>query len=143
MTEIVTVTGLKELREALVRKIPVEMQGKVLQKALADGTKVVVKAARPLAPKLTGRLKKAIYATRDRKNSKPTYEARVVTVRRGKKRDDPRGAFYWWFVEAGTKFQAAQPFLRPGFETSKRAALEAIITGLKKQIEKAAAKARF
>jgi HK97 gp10 family phage protein len=145
--ETVTVHGLKELRDALTRKIPLEMQAKVLQQALTAGTKMTVAAARALAPRDTGRMKKAIYAARDKRGSKLTYEQRVVTVRRGKKRDDPRGAYYWKFVEFGHKTAkghvAPNPFIRPAFETTKLSAVDAIKDKLKLAIEKAAAKARF
>jgi HK97 gp10 family phage protein len=147
MATTVTVTGLKELRDALVRKIPLEMQGKVLQKAKGPAARLIVNAARSHAPVETGRMRKAIYAARDRYNSKPTFEARVVTVRRGKKRNDPKGAYYWKFVEfghqAGKTSVPPQPFIRPAFEGSKLSALKSIRENLAVQIEKAARKARF
>jgi HK97 gp10 family phage protein len=143
----VEVKGLKELRDALVRKIPIEMQGKVLQKALAPAARLTVNRAKQLVPVATGRMRKAIYATKDRKSSKPTYEARVITVRRGKKRSDLRGAYYWKFVEfghkAGKTMVPAQPFIRPAFEATKNAALESIRLNLGKAIEAAAQKAKF
>jgi HK97 gp10 family phage protein len=156
----VKVTGLKELRDALVRKIPLEMQGKVLQKAMGPAARLIVNAARVRAPVDTGRMRKAIYAARDKRNSKPTFEARVVTVRRGKKKDDPKGAYYWKFVEFGHRIGTSKtgylakkgssgatvppkPFLRPAFEGNKHAALQSIRQNLAVQIEKAAKKARF
>jgi HK97 gp10 family phage protein len=143
----VTVSGLKELRDALVRKIPLEMQGKVLQKAMGPAARLIVNAARSRAPVDTGRMRKAVYATRDRYNSKKTFEARVVTVRRGKKRDDPKGAYYWKFIEFGHKAGKTSvppnPFLRPAFEGNKHTALQSIKENLAIQIEKAAIKARF
>lgn len=146
MTEIVKVHGLQELREALVRTVPDYMQGRVLQQSLAAGAKPIVQRARSLAPARTGRLRKAIYSTRDKK-SRPTYEARMITVRSGKRlQQTNRDAFYWKFVEFGYHSRSgkaipAQPFLRPAFEAQKQVALEAIKSQLKKSIETAAAKA--
>ncbi len=164
----VRIDGLRELRAALLKTVPAEMQGKKLQKALAAGTKLTVAAAKINAPVKTGRMRKAIYATRDKAESKPAFEARVVTVRRGKKMQKTnRDAYYWKFVEFGhrtgtrktgylrktdrssggyggsTGFVAARPFMRPAFDSTKGQAAEAIRDGLKKQLDEAAKKARW
>lgn len=164
----VRVEGLRELRAALLRTIPAEVQGKALQKSLTAGTRLTVAAAKMKAPVKTGRMRKAIYATRDRASSRPGFEARVVAVKRGKKaQKSNRDAFYWKFVEfghrtgtkktgylrksdrssggyaGGTGFVAARPFMRPAFDSTKAAALDAIRDGLKKQVEAAAKKARW
>lgn len=167
MEETVKIEGLRELREALLRTIPAELQGKTLQKALGAGTALVVRDAKARAPVDTGRLRKAIYAVRNKQNSNGVFEERVVTVRRGKKfQKTSRDAYYWKFVEFGHRTGAgkgkylkkvdrpggrgvvstgvvpAKPFLRPAFESQKRPALEAITKRLGAEIEKAAAKAR-
>jgi HK97 gp10 family phage protein len=148
----VKVTGLRELREALTKTIPLEMQGKVLQQALAAGTKLTVAAAKSKAPVKTGRLRTAIYALRDKRNSKPTYESRLVAVRSGKSQQKHgRDAFYWKFVEFGHRVRGdkkggsvpANPFMRPAFESTKTAALEAIVAKLRQRLADAARKARF
>ena len=98
----VEIKGLRELRTALVSTIPANMQGKVLQKALAAGTALTVRQARANAPRKTGRLARAIYAARSKFDSKPTLESRVVGVRRGKKyQKSNKDAYYWKFVEFG------------------------------------------
>ena len=167
--ETVEIKGLRELRIALTRTIPFEMQGKVLQKALSPAARLTVLQARANTSSFkapTGRLRRAIYAARDRDGSKPTFESRVITVRRGRKRDDPRGAFYWKFVEFGhrvgtaatgylqkrgrgaghsgeTKFVPAQPFLRPAFQATKLQAAQTITDTLRRLLEDAARKARW
>lgn len=155
MTEVVRIEGLQQMRDALMRKIPLEMQGKVLQRALAAGGRVVVAAARQKAPRKTGRMAKAVFSGRDKRNSVPTFESRSVGVRRGKKRNDPNGAYYWKFVEFGHKTRLgskkhgppkmvkARPFLRPAFDESGRQAAEAIKERLGVEIEKAAKKAAW
>lgn len=166
----IKVEGLRELRQALITTIPREMQGKVLQRALAAGTKLIVEDAQTRAPVKTGRLSRAIYATRDSRNSSGIYEARVVTVRRGKKfQKTNRDAYYWKFIEFGhrtgarkgqylqkldgrrshgravkaTGFVAARPFMRPAFEAKKYQALEAIQKRLRIEIDRAAKKASW
>ena len=163
MNQTVQVKGLRELRETLLRKIPLEYQGKVLQAALAAGARLTVAQAKSNAPELTGRLKRAIYATRDSRNSKTTYEQRVVSVRRGKKQQkNNRDAFYWKFVEFGhrivprAKGQStraarkkaagqvpARPFMRPAFEATKAKAAQVIADRLKVELDKAAKKAAW
>ena len=167
--ETVEIKGLRELREALLRTIPHEMQGKVLQKALGPAARLVVNAARANTSKFkepTGRLRKAIYASRD-KDSKPTFESRVVAVRKGRKRSDQRGAYYWRFVEfghrVGTRATGAlrkidrssggfsgktttvppQPFLRPAFDANKYQAAGLIRDKLAELLAAAAKKASW
>lgn len=52
------------------------------------------------------------------------------------KADGP--AFYARFVEFGTSKMAARPFMRPAFEKSASAAIDAVKAGLEKAIERAA-----
>lgn len=102
MTTTVEVHGLRELREALIRKVPEHFQGKVLQKALTAGTAPVLRTARQLVPDKTGTLRRAIHAMRDKFNSTGIYEQRIVRVRQGKKwQKSNRDAFYWRFIEFG------------------------------------------
>lgn len=117
MTELVTIKGMAELRKALQRTIPIEMQGKALQKALAAGARITAAAARENARRggkqfpdvRTGTLVRAIYAKRSRWGNTQTLENRVVGVRRGNKYGKTRvkagksnmDAYYWKWVEFG------------------------------------------
>ena len=47
-----------------------------------------------------------------------------------------RATWYWKFIEFGTSSMAAQPFLRPAFDTLKTEAVEAIREYLASRIEK-------
>lgn len=108
MTTTVEVHGLRELREALIRKVPENMQGKVLQKALSAGTRPVLRTARQLVPVKTGVLKRAIHAMRSKLNSNGIYEERIVRVRHGKRQQKfNRDAFYWRFIEFGHRIASA------------------------------------
>jgi HK97 gp10 family phage protein len=159
--ETVKVLGLRELREALTKKVPAEMQGKVLQKALVAGARPVVEAAKRYAPKGdTGILKTSIHSEKDRTNSNGVMESRAIRVRsrragkrirageqkRGKRYTDRNrgsGAPYWWYVEFGTRFQAGQRFMTRGFDTAKFAALDGIKKGLTAALIDAIRIARF
>lgn len=168
MTELVRVEGLKELRTALLKTVPAHMQGPTLQRALAAGARPIIQAAKALAPFRTGVLKRAIFSFRD-KGSTPTYEARNIRPRQGKKfQKSGRDAFYWRFIEFGHRTGARkgqylakegrrsrgksvaatgvvppQPFLRPAFQAQAAAALKVIVERLQLEIEKAAAKAHW
>jgi len=76
--------------------------------------------AQYLAPNKTGRLAGAIRKRRDRnpqfENANENYQ---VYVYKGKKRDDPKGAWYWTFVHFKTKKNPhAVPFLTIAFEST-------------------------
>lgn len=103
---------MRELRAALLKTVPENMQGKVLQSALAAGARPVVQRAKALAPAKSGTLRRAIHSRRDKRNSNGVFEQRVVTVYRGKgqqekgsggrrKEGTGRDAWYWRFVEFG------------------------------------------
>lgn len=165
MTDVqIKVEGLKELREVLLRDLPDKLQGKALQGALKKGADLIVREAKRLAPRETGRLRRAIYSFRDR-DSRKGYESRLVGVRSGKRfQKSNRDAFYWKFVEFGhrvakrgggylkktdrggagaepTGVVPPQPFMRPAFESQKLNALKAFEENLKPEIRKVAERA--
>lgn len=148
MTETVQVHGLRELREALIRKVPENMQGKVLQKALSAGATPMLRTARQLVPVRTGVLKRAIHAMRSKLNSNGVFEERIIRVRWGKRQQKfNRDAFYWRFIEFGHRAGNTQvqprPFLRPAFDTNKRISLDLIVKSLRKSLTEAAKKASW
>ena len=162
----IEIRGLREMREALMRKIPLHMQGSVLQKALVAGARPTVAKAKALAPgtntssRNTGILKASIHSEKDRTNSGPSFQGRVIRVRsrragkkttyfekqRGKRytaRNRGSGAPYWWHVEFGTKKMAARPFMRPAFDATVGEAAVAIATGISDAIIDAVRAARW
>ena len=95
------VKGLRELRTALTKTVPDRMQPRILQRALSRAARIIVNAARIIAPQLTGRLRRAIYHFRDR-DSKRDFQSRLISVRTGKREQKKgRDAFYWKWVEFG------------------------------------------
>jgi HK97 gp10 family phage protein len=158
MAELFNIQGLPELKAALMQ-LPKEIQGKVLADAVKPAAMMIRDRARDRAPQLTGLVKKAIVAYRARKSdpSRIIYEVgvtmkirragEIITGSRKKLRQiraetgkKAMTAFYWRFLEFGTKKMPARPFLRPAFEELKMKALEQIKDSLSAAIEKAAAK---
>lgn len=151
----IKVEGLKALQEAL-NNLPKELQKGPLKSAVSAGAKVVAEEAKRRAPLgETGNLRKAIYRYRSRSQSRDGKETFLVAVRKGKAKyaDTARNrrlrrvgktyqtageAFYWRFLEFGTKYIAARPFLRPAFESKKNEALDTIKKKLADAIEKTA-----
>ena len=134
------VAGLAELRQTLLglgAEIASKNGGPV-RSALAKGARKVRDAARLRAPVKSGRLQRAIYASRDKNPSaEGLTESYAVGVKRGKGRDDEKGAFYWIFKEFGTATLAPEPFLRPTFEQQKEEFAQTFVTDLRKAIASA------
>lgn len=111
MVDVVAVSGLAELRQALLRDLPEALQGKASQAALAKAARPIVNSARALAPSrkpprfagpmpssaaggrvAPGKLRRSIYSARSKESTK-TNEVRIISVR-GR-------AYYWRFIEFG------------------------------------------
>lgn len=134
MAEQVTVTGLDELARKL-KALPAEIAGKSggpLRRAMRAAMREVAKEANRRAPRDSGRMARAVTVI----TGKPKHATEIVqvTVRRGRRRDDPKGAFYYGFVELGTVKQQAQPFLRPAIESKRTQVLDVFKAHLAKGI---------
>lgn len=156
----VQLLGFKEFAEQL-DKLPDELHKKVVKQSLRKGGGVVKAAAIANAKRFTGgystgNISRNIVVANDKdlRVGKTSRFGVVVKVRRltakqiarfkaqtGKSsranRSDP---YYWWWVEFGTSKMAAQPFMRPAFESTKGKQIDAIRKGLSDGIKKAAAK---
>lgn len=165
----VEVSGLAELRETLLKRLPEALQGKASQIALAKAAKPIVDDARAKAPSRKprgfmgpvkgeasqGNLRKSIYSYRSKTSTK-TNEVRHIGVR-------PK-AFYWRWIEFGrstiTKVKGslgnmrkgwfgkvvravpAKPFMRPAFEANKEKSIGIYAAAIRPAIEKVAAQAQ-
>ncbi|MDY6844230.1 MAG: HK97-gp10 family putative phage morphogenesis protein [Thermodesulfobacteriota bacterium] len=151
----VKLEGFKEINRAL-RKMPIDIEKKYLQKSVRKSAKVVQKDAMKRVPVKTGFLKKNILL---RKKRIKGYFGEVV-YQVGISKD----AFYGFFIEkgwiptgpkgegAGTfkQFRAkaksrgnhvpAKPFLRPSFDKNKNNIISVLKQELKKGIAKEARK---
>ena len=103
------VIGIRELYEALSTKIPRNMEGKVLQKALARGTLVTKKQVEanigpgyPFPADDTGTLRRSVYHKRSKFDNSPTFESRIIGIRHGRAAAKRKlDAYYATWVEFG------------------------------------------
>ncbi len=151
--ETVQVQGLEQLSKAL-KELPDRMARNGLRASVYAGAKVIRDEARLQAPVAIaslgpdqpppGTLKRAVIMKQIPELSSKTNQTFFVTVRhgkryrkQGKKGNLSQDAWYWRFVEFGTRKMRARPFLRPAFDLRKNDALDAIKTRLAERIEQA------
>lgn len=139
--ELKHIEGLDLLGKAL-QELPKNIGRNVLRGAVNAGATVIRKEAVMRVPIDTGKLRKAIYQKQIRELSSAVQQTFFVGWRHGKKERavqrrrkrggqtvtviEDRDAYYGRFVEFGTAKMAAQPFMRPAYESQKEAALQAI-----------------
>jgi HK97 gp10 family phage protein len=148
--ETVKVEGLAELGKAL-RELPGRVARNGLRASVYAGAKVVRDEARAQAPKAAqslganqpppGTLKRSVIMKHIPELSGLTRQTFFVTVRHGKKyrKQGKKGnlsqdAWYWRFVEFGTRKMSARPFLRPALEAKRREAVQAIKERLQQRV---------
>jgi len=140
------IEGLEDLARSL-REMPKDVRQNALRAGMRAGAVAIQKEAKSRAPVDTGRMQKNIYVKRIRELVTELSEGWFVGVRMGPKRtkdkatgkvskDYSNDAWYWRFVEFGTRHVPARPFMRPAFESAKEAAVNAIAERLKARIEK-------
>lgn len=156
MAELIHVSGLKELNDAL-KELPERIARNALSAGVYAAAKVIKDEARALAPNYTGpvakghpppgTLKRSVIMKHIAEKSGKYQQTFYVLVRHGKKykKQGKKGnlsqdAFYWRFVEFGTVKMAAKPFMRPAFESKKQEALEAMREKLATRIAEEASK---
>jgi HK97 gp10 family phage protein len=150
------VQGMAQL-SAMLKGLPDKLAKKHLRAAVGAGAALVRNDAKARAPvssggkpkgaSPSGTLKKSIIMKSIPEKSRGEQQTFYVVARRGKKlqkvsRRRKGGtvtvnldAYYWRFIEFGTKFITAHPFMRPAFEAQKNAAVEAIAARLKSGLE--------
>lgn len=151
------VLGVEELTRAL-KALPAELtskRGGVVLAAVRAAANVIAREARLRAPERgrarptksgtpshpPGRLKRAI-TTRRTKDSGTGKEHVTIGIRRGRKRNDTKGAWYGLMVELGTMGgekpdQRPQRFVRDAFASKKDAAFHAFRQRFKSRIKQA------
>lgn len=150
MTEQVSIQGLDGLLRSL-REAPKAIQGRAVQAGMRKGGNVIRDDARRRAPKESGFMASQIVTRRANSRSRQRagvgqggeyFTVGVKTGRRRKyantKRNRRRGrvgkvyeeagwAYYWRFVEFGTKNMRASPFLTPAGEAKGPEAAQVVI----------------
>ncbi|CDG20586.1 Gp10 [Xenorhabdus poinarii G6] len=130
---IVDFSALKDLSRDLALLSKAE-NNKVLRRGTYAGAKILRDETRHRAPKRTGKLKRNIMAANRKKQRDGTVSAGVYVRGSNKsgtnsdtrmKKNDPRNAYYWRFLEKGTSKMAAKPFIDPAFDAKADEAAEA------------------
>ena len=149
--ETVRIEGLAQLDRAL-RELPQRIANRGLRASVYAGAKVIRDEARARAPKAAqslgpkqpppGTLKRAVIMKHVRELSGGGRQTFYVLVRHGKqyRKQGKRGqlsqdAWYWRFLEFGTRHMVARPFLRPALASRRQEALQAIRQRLAQRIE--------
>jgi len=125
----------KKVLKAL-KKLPLNIQKKVMIGSTRAGAKVVSDEAKRLAPRKRGVLKKSIGVTK--RKSKRGITTFSVSPRKGGKNN----GFYGRFIELGTSKMIARPFLRPALEKSVDEVLVASKKYIQERLPREVAKAR-
>jgi HK97 gp10 family phage protein len=139
---LVRVEGLAELEKKLNEFGPT-LAKKGVRYAVSRGAAVIRNQAKENAPEKTGNLKRAIFMKYAREFSTPWTISYIVGVRRGSKKGKGRkSAFYWSFLEFGTKRIEKREFIQKAFAARQKDAIEKIKDGLAKKIMQYAEKRR-
>lgn len=109
---------------ARMRALPKALVDRALVRACTTAAAIVRDAAKDIAPKDTGLLKEDIIIIKDKHPNWSGFDARAIVIVKWEGKD---AAPYWRHVEFGTSKMAAQPFMRPAFESRKEVALAAMI----------------
>lgn len=128
-----------EIRGAEELKARLEELSKRKMKNIARGYVTAAAAflrdeIRSATPVDTGLLQRAIRAKRNRGEADVARASVFVSMKQRKPRKDGTSRvakngkeiapFYWRFIEYGTRFRPARPFMRPTFQTRAEAAID-------------------
>lgn len=100
LTGTVRIAGLSELQKTL-RELPAKLRERAVLNACFSGAAVIRDEAIRRAPVDEGRLRGAIVVARSKRTGYEHDAEAIVIVRKGRKTDDPTGAYYASFVEFG------------------------------------------
>lgn len=130
----IKIEGLKELEKKMISLGP-KLGRQALKSALVAGAIVVRKEAQMSSPVDSGRLRKAMYIKKMAKPN-PFKENVIFGVRHGRKTwkkgkdgqlfDKSNDAFYWKFLEFGTKYIKKLEFVQNAFKKTQTRALARI-----------------
>ena len=109
---------IEGLREALLNMGMAEKDIRNLSRQATHAvSRMATKRAKRNAPRATGRLIKAMKPKRRR--AWPDLFRSDTYVYRGESRGDAKGAYYWHFVEKGTKHQPAQQYIEKAYRETE------------------------
>lgn len=141
-------SGLQQIAKDLELLSRAE-NNKVLRDATRAGADVMRKEVIARAPQRTGKIKKNVVTVtqKGRRHGEISsgVHIRGVNPKTGNsdtsmKKNNPRNAFYWRFVELGTVKMAPLPFVRPAFDARQDDAARAVIARLNHAIDEVLSK---
>ena len=135
------IEGLDQIVKAM-EQMADEIKGDPLRASLRKGVLPILNDARDRAPRDSGRLERNILSRPIPPKDMPANfsDGQEVFVRssRRKSKDDETNAWYWRFVEFGTKFVPARPFMRPAADSKRNQAMREFTDEMRKQVERTA-----
>jgi HK97 gp10 family phage protein len=137
MTTYMKVTGIEEVKKMFGDVSP-RVARNLVRQTVQKIASNIAKDAKENAPVDSGNLKSAIKAARTK--SHPDRPISVVKVTEGRKAKGD--AFYWHFVEYGTKFSLAKPFIAPAKKRAEASMSETFRAEFGKKFEKHLARAK-
>lgn len=127
----VRIEGIDQIQALLNERAPRAARN-LMRATVQAVAQNIAKDAKANAPKASGNLRKAIKAKR--KKSPPNMPTSQVIVGEGK--GEKPDAFYWKFVEYGTRFATAKPFITPAKERAKANMRAMLVEEFGKKLEK-------
>lgn len=137
----IKVEGLKELLAAM-DQFPKELKERALRSAVAYSAKGLQEAIAINAPVgETGVLRRSVYRAYAKKESSAVQDTYIVSIRYGAAhRKRGLDAWYWKFIEFGTRKMPAKPFLRRTFDESTDMMINLMRASLTASVERIANK---
>ena len=124
--------------EFVLRTLEPKVSRKIVTKSLRVGAKIIQAATKSIVPVKRGKLKRSLKVRVMPRNRKGTKALSVTTGIAGN--IFVGDEFYGGFLELGTVRIRPKPYLKPAFEATKGAALNAALASLAKGIEDTARK---
>jgi len=125
------VKGLKAL-DIELDKLDRKSRGKIVNKAIRAGAKIILEEAKERAPEDEGTLKKSLGIAA--KKTKGSDKQVLILARKGK--NQKYDAFYSHMVEFGTSHSAAKPFLGPAARDKAEEAIKKVGDVLQEELIK-------
>lgn len=123
--------GLDDVRQKL-RELPGSVERRIIRAALKDVATRVEHRLRAAAPNLTGKLRFNIGVRLRTRRGAPVA---FVTIQQSGKAESPTNAFYWRFLEFGTKHIQAQSFFTRSWESQKERVANEIAERIARGVE--------
>lgn len=132
----ITFKGLDQI-DAMFKELPIELQRTAMRTGLRDASKVMQDGMRRRAPRA------AVHRVIRKGRSYLSRLVDSITIRIRVRGDgDPiaevgpsRRAFWARFIEYGTRFISAKPFMRPTLDHDGQIAVAAFVAGVKANLE--------